>query len=203
MMGIVSVAPSSGFTAPTPAYRPSKLSARFAPFTCSRASAGCCSSYEQIRAFASVYEQLRAFTSVYEQIRVFTTAPGCAKSRLVAFSRANSSFFTCSGPFGRFLSYLVISCRHFTSQYFSGMAGNGRLQHRLGREGSSLLRMVPAPGGGCEKWHGIHLQSVCSCGRAAAALVRFAHNCTTKSGRLHYVEIPGGISEWGWVSELL
>ena len=29
---------------------------------------------------------------------------------------------------------------------FSGMAGNGRLRHRLGREGSSLLRVVSQRG---------------------------------------------------------
>ena len=39
------------------------------------------------------------------------------------------------------------------------MAGNGRLRQRLGREGSSLLRMAPpAQGAGWAKWHGIHLK---------------------------------------------
>ena len=168
---------------------------------------------KQLRAFTGVCMQLRAFASVFER----------ARSRLVAFSRVWSRlvapiFFFVFGHvrarlgvfFRHFSSFLVI-LRHFSSflvilrpkMVFSGMAGNGRLRHRLGREGSSLLRMVPAPGAGCVKWHGIHLKSVCSCGRAAAALVRLAHNCTTKAGRLQLLGIPGGISEWGSVSELL
>ena len=158
---------------------------------------------KQLRAFTSVCVQLRAFASVFER----------ARSRLVAFSRVWSRlvapifFFV----FGHVRARLGVFFRHFSSFFvilrpkmaFSGMAGNGLLRHRLGREGSSLLRMVPAPGAGCVKWHGIHLKSVCSCGRAAAALVRLAHKCTTKAGRLQLLEIPGGISEWGSVSELL
>ena len=88
-----------------------------------------------------------------------SSAPSRVWSRLVAFSRAQF-FFSCPGTFGRVLSYLVVSCRHFSSflvisrhsssqNIFSGMAGNGRLRQRLGREGSSLLRMVAAPGAGC------------------------------------------------------
>ena len=135
-------------------------------------------------------QQLRAFTSVCER----------ARSRLVAFSRANFFFV-----FGHVWACSFVISRHFSSflvilrpkMAFSGMAGNGLLRQRLGREGSSLLRMVPAPGAGCVKWHGIHLKSVCSCGRAAAALVRLAHKCTTKAGRLQLLEIPGCISEWG------
>ena len=97
----------------------------------------------------SVCMQLRAFASVFER----------ARSRLVAFSRVWSRlvapgifFFRVrarSGGFCRhFSSFLVIS-RHSSSflvpiWFFPGMAGNGRLRHWLGREGSSLLRIVPA-----------------------------------------------------------
>ena len=154
------------------------------------------SSYERLRAFACSYERLRAFAKGFER----------ARSRLVAFSRVWSRQFffrvrTRSGTFGRVLSSFLVIFR--PKMVFSGMAGNGRLRHRLGREGSSLLRMVPAPGAGCVKWHGIHLKSVCSCGRAAAAFVYVQHNCTTKSGRLQLLGIPGCISEWRWVSDLL
>lgn len=154
----------------------------------------------------SNYERLRAFACSYERLRACSSAPGRVSSRLVAFSRANFFFV-----FGHVRARLGVFFRHFSSFLvilrpkivFSGMAGNGLLRHRLGREGSSLLRMVPEPGAGCVKWHGIHLKSVCSCGRAAAALVRIAHKCTTKAGRLQLLEIPGCISEWGSVSELL
>ena len=96
---------------------------------------------------------LRAFASVCERVRARQVAFSRVWSRLVAFSRAY--FFSCSGTFGRVLSsFFVILRRHSSSFFvilrpkiiFSGMAGNGRLRQRLGREGSSLLRMVPAPG---------------------------------------------------------
>ncbi len=152
-------------------------------------------------------KQLRAFTSVCMQLRAFASGFERARSRLVAFSRAKFFFFV----FGHVRARLGVFFRHFSSFFvilrpkmaFSGMAGNGLLRHRLGREGSSLLRMVPAPGAGWAKWHRIHLKSVYSCGRAAAAFVYVQHNCTTKSGRLQLLEIPGCISEWGWVSDLL
>ena len=87
--------------------------------------------------------QLRAFASVFER----------ARSRFVAFSRVWSRlvapifFFV----FGHGRARLGVFFRHFSSFFvilrpkmaFSGMAGNGRLRHRLGREGSSLLRVVP------------------------------------------------------------
>ena len=38
------------------------------------------------------------------------------------------------------------------------MAGNGRLRLRPGREGSSLLRMVAAPGAGCASCHDIRFK---------------------------------------------
>ncbi len=60
-----------------------------------------------------------------------------------------------------------------------------------------MLRMVPAPGAGCASCHDIRFKLVCNWGRAAAALVRFANNCTTESGRLQLLGIPGGISVWG------
>ena len=163
------------------------------------------SSYERLRAFACSYERLRAGSSAFRARLVAFSAP--SRSRLVAFSRANFFFV-----FGHVRARLGVFFRHFSSFHFvilrpkmvfSGMAGNGRLRHWLGREGSSLLRMVPAPGAGWAKWHGIHLKSVYSCGRAAAALVRLAHKCTTKAGRLQLLGIPGCISEWGSVSELL
>ena len=181
--------------------------------------------YERLRAFTSKYDSLRACSSAPGRVSSRFVASGRAKcsffvfghvwarrvyervqARQVAFSRANFFFV-----FGHVRARLGVFFRHFSSflvilrpkMAFSGMAGNGRLRQRLGREGSSLLRMVPAPGAGCVKWHGIHLKSVCSCGMAAAALVRLAHNCTTKAGRLQLLGIPGGISEWGSVSDLL
>ena len=94
---------------------------------------------------------LRAFASVCERVRARQVAFSRVWSRLVAFSRAY--FFSCSGTFGRVLSSFLVILRHSSSFFvlrpkiiFSGMAGNGRLRQRLGREGSSLLRMVPAPG---------------------------------------------------------
>ena len=81
-------------------------------------------------------KQLRAFTSVFER----------ARSRLVAFSRANFCFV-----FGHVRARLGVFFRHFSSFFvilrpkmaFSGMTGNGLLRQRLGREGSSLLRVAP------------------------------------------------------------
>ena len=103
--------------------------------------------------------QLRAFASGFER----------AKSRLVAFSRVWSRlvapiFFSCSDTFGHVWACSFVISRHFSSffvpkWFFSGMAGKGRLRHCLGREGSSLLRVAPAPGGGWENWHGIHVRN--------------------------------------------
>ena len=88
-----------------------------------------------------------------------SSAPSRVWSRLVAFSRAQFFFRVRErlGVFCHILSYLVVISRHSSSFFvilrpkiiFSGMAGNGRLRQRLGREGSSLLRMVAAPGAGC------------------------------------------------------
>ena len=122
---------------------------------------------EQLRAFTSSYERLRAvraFTSSYERLRVFTSvrlrAFTSSYERLRALCRVRSRqilFFACSGTFGRvvffrlFSSFFVI-LRHSSSQMvFSGMAGKGRLRHWLGKEGSSLLRIVLAPGAGRKK----------------------------------------------------
>ena len=155
----------------------------------------------------SSYECLRAFACSYERLRAGSSAPGRVSSRLVAFGRVWSRqiFFSCSDTFGHVWACSFVISRHFSSflvilrpkMAFSGMAGNGRLRHWLGGEGSSLLRMVPAPGGGWAKWHGIHLKSVCSCGRAAAALIRLAHKCTTKAGRLQLLGIPGASRNGG------
>ena len=120
----------------------------------------------------------------------------------------NSLFFrvrTRSGTFGRVLSSFLVISRHSSSQNgFFGNGGQRVVAAPAGQGGQQFAaRGSPAQGAGCEKWHGIHLKSVCSCGRAAAALVRLAHKCTTKAGRLQLLGIPGGISEWGSVSELL
>ena len=82
---------------------------------------------------------LRAFASVCERVR----ARQVAFSRVWSQSRLVAPFFSCSGTFGRVLSFFVILRPKIV---FSGMAGNGRLRQRLGREGSSLLRKDPAPG---------------------------------------------------------
>ena len=162
---------------------------------------------KQLRAFTSVCKQLRAFASVFER----------ARSRLVAFSRVWSRlvapiFFFVFGHvrarlgvfFRHFSSFLVI-LRHSSSQNgFFGYGGQRVVAAAAGQGGQQFAAHGSrAQGAGCVKWHGIHLKSVCSCGMAAAALVRLAHNCTTKAGRLQLLEIPGGISEWGSVSELL
>ena len=157
----------------------------------------------QLRAFASVCVQLRAFASVFER----------ARSRLVAFSRVWSRlvapiFFcvrTRSGTFGRVLSSFLVILRHSSSQNgFFGNGGQRVVAAPAGQGGQQFAaRGSPAQGAGWAKWPGIHLKSVCSCGMAAAALVRLAHKCTTKAGRLQLLGIPGGISEWGSVSDLL
>ncbi len=76
------------------------------------------------------------------------------------------------------------------------MAGNGRLPYRLGREGSSLLRMVPAPGAGCVKCYDIHFKLVCNCGRAAAAFVSFPSYCTIRLRSLQFLDISGCIPDY-------
>ena len=76
-----------------------------------------------------------------------------ARSRFVAFSRANSFFSRVRARLGVFchiVSYLFVILRHFSSFlvisrpniFFPGMAGNGRARHWLGSEGSSLPGMV-------------------------------------------------------------
>ena len=129
----------------------------------------------QVRcASVSDHERLRAFTSIYERLRAFASAPSRVWSRLVApffFVRA------LLGVFCHIVSYLVVIFRHFSSFFvqngFPGMAGNGRLRQRLGREGSSLLRMVPAPGAGCASCHdirfkiGMQLRQVRGCVRSS------------------------------------
>ena len=170
---------------------------------------------KQLRA---VYERLqvhlRAFASV---LRTRQVAFSRVWSRLVAFSRANFFFRvrTRSGTFGRVLSSFFVILRHSSSFFVilrhsssqNGFFGNGGqrvVAAPAGQGGQQFAaRGSPAQGAGWAKWHGIHLKSVCSCGRAAAALVRLAHKCTTKAGRLQLLGIPGGISEWGSVSELL
>ena len=152
-------------------------------------------------------KQLRVFTSIYERVRTRQVAFRRVSSRLVAFSRAKFFFRvrTRSGTFGRVLSSFFVIFRHSSSQ--NGFFGNGgqRAVAALAGQGEQQFaaRGSPAQGAGWGKWHGIHLKSVCSCGRAAAALVRLAHKCTTKAGRLQLLGIPGCISEWGSVSELL
>ena len=155
---------------------------------------------KQLRAFTSVCVQLRAFASVFER----------ARSRLVAFSRANFFFVfghvrARLGVFFRHFSSFLVILRHSSSQNgFFGNGGQRVVAAPAGQGGQQFAaRGSPAPGGGWAKWYGIHLKSVCSCGMAAAALVRLAHKCTTKAGRLQFLEIPGCISEWGSVSELL
>ena len=159
---------------------------------------------KQLRAFTSVCLQLRAFASVFER----------ARSRFVAFSRVWSRlvapifFFrvrTRSDTFGHVWACSFVISRHFSSQNgFFGNGGQRAVAAAAGQGGQQFAaRGSPAQGAGWAKWHGIHLKSVCSCGRAAAALVRVAHKCTTKAGRLQLLEIPGCISEWGSVSDLL
>ena len=84
------------------------------------------------------------------QLRAFASA---VRARQVAFSRVWSRlvapifFFV----FGHVRARLGVFFRHFSSFLvilrpkivFSGMAGNGLLRQRLGREGSSLLRVAP------------------------------------------------------------
>ena len=76
------------------------------------------------------------------------------------------------------------------------MAGNGRLRHWQGREGSALLRMVAAPGAGCASCHDIRFKLVCNCGRAVVALVRFANNCTTALRSLQFLGVSGCIPDY-------
>ena len=76
------------------------------------------------------------------------------------------------------------------------MADNGRLRYWLGREGSGLLRMVAAPGAGCASCHDIRFKLVCNCGRAAAAFVRVANNCTTALRSLQFLGVSGCIPDY-------
>ena len=149
----------------------------------------CSSICERVRAFASVFERLRACSSICERVRAFASVFERAKSRLVALN------FFVFGHVWACLSSFVVIFRHFSSflvpkGFFSGMAGNWRLRLRLGREGSSLLRMFPAPGTGCASCNDIRFKLVCNCGRAAAALVRLANNCTTEFRSLQVLEFP-------------
>ena len=153
---------------------------------CVRAFASVCerlSVCERVRAFASVFERLRTCSSVCERVRARQVAFGrakffCVRARLGVFCRHFSSFLVISRPISR------------PKRVFSGMAGNWRLRLRLGREGSSLLRMFPAPGTGCASCNDIRFKLVCNCGRAAAALVRLANNCTTEFRSLQVLEFP-------------
>ena len=165
---------------------------------------------KQLRAFTSVCVQLRAFASVFERARSRFVAFSRVWSRLVAFSRANFFFVfghvrARLGVFFRHFSSFLVILRHSSSQNgFFGNGGQRAVAAAAGQGGQQFAaRGSPAQGAGWAKWHGIHLKSVCSCGRAAAALVRLAHKCTTKAGRLQLLGIPGCISEWGSVSELL
>ena len=144
------------------------------------------------------------FTCVFERARSRLVAFSRVWSRLVAFSRANIFFRvrTRSDTFGHVWACSFVIFRHFSSFFVpkwlfrewraTGVCGTG-----WGWEGSRLLRMVPAPGAGCVKRHGIHLKSVCSCGRAAAAFVYVQHNCTTKAGRLQFLEFQGASQNGG------
>ena len=162
------------------------------------------------RSSAVPCKQLRAFTSVCLQLRAFASGFERARSRFVAFGRVWSRQFffrvrTRSGTFGRVLSSFLVILRHSSSQNgFFGNGGQRAVAAAAGQGGQQFAaRGSPAQGAGWAKWHGIHLKSVCSCGRAAAALVRLAYKCTTKAGRLQLLGIPGCISEWGSVSDLL
>ena len=148
--------------------------------------------------------------SNYERLRACSSAPGRVWSRFVAFGRANFFFVfghvrARLGVFFRHFSSFLVILRHSSSQNsFFGYGGQRAVAAAAGQGGQQFAaRGSPAQGAGWAKWPGIHLKSVCSCGRAAAALVRLAHKCTTKAGRLQLLGIPGGISEWGSVSELL
>ena len=157
---------------------------------------------KQLRAFTSVCMQLRAFASGFERARSRFVAFRRVSSRLVAFGRAK--FFSCSDTFGHVWACSFVIFRHSSSQNgFFGYGGRRVVAAAAGQGGQQFAaRGSPAQGAGWAKWHGIHLKSVCSCGRAAAALVRLAHKCTTKAGRLQLLGIPGCISEWGSVSDL-
>ena len=148
--------------------------------------------FEHLRVCSSVCERVRArqvaFGRVFERLRACSSVCERVRARQVAFGRAK--FFV----FGHVWACSVVIFRHFSSflvisrpkMVFPGMAGNGRLRLRLGREVSSLLRMFPAPGTGCASCNDIRFKLVCNCGRAAAALVRLANNCTTEYRSLQF-----------------
>ena len=163
-------------------------------------------------ASVSDHERLRAFASSYERLRANLGAPSRVWSRLVAFSRALFFFvsghvWACSIISCRILSSFFVIFRHFSSFlvpiFFSGYGGQRAVAAPLGREGSRLLRVAPAAGAGCASCHDIRFKLVCNCGRAAAAFVYVQHNCTTRLKSLQLLGIPGRISVWGWVAELL
>ena len=79
---------------------------------------------------------------------------------------------------------------------FSGMEGNGRLRHWLGKGASSLLCLVPAAGAGSASCHDICFKLVCNCGRAAAAFVYVPHNCTSILRSLQFHGISGCIPDY-------
>ena len=144
----------------------------------------------------SSYERLRAFRVTRQ------AAFRRARSRLVAFSRANFFFVfghvrARLGVFFRHFSSFFVIFRHFrhsssSQNGFFGNDGQRVVAAAAGQGGQQFAaRGSPAQGAGWAKWHGIHLKSVCSCGRAAAALVRLAHKCTTKAGRLQLLEFQG------------
>ena len=140
----------------------------------------------QVRcASVSSYERLQADTSVCERVR----------ARQVAFSRANFLFFRARlGVFCRHLSSFVVIFR--PKIVFSGMEGNGRLRHWLGKGASSLLCLVPAAGAGCASCHDIRFKLVCNCGRAAAAFVYVPHNCTSILRSVQFHGISGCIPDY-------
>ena len=126
-----------------------------------------------------------------KQLRAFASVFGRAKSRLVAFSRANSLFF------GHAWACFVVICVIFRPKIvFLGTAGNGRLRHCLGKGGNSLLRMVPAPGAGCASCHDIRFKLVCNCVRAGASFVYVPHNCTSILRSVQFHGISGCIPDY-------
>ena len=174
--------------------------------------------YKQLRAFASVFERarsrlvafsrvwsrlvallffcssncmhLRAFASVCERVRARQVAFSRVWSRLVAFSRAY--FFSCSGTFGRVLSSFFVIFRHSSSQNsFFGYGGQRAVAAAAGQGGQQFAAHGSGTGAGCASCHDIRFKLLCNCGRAAAALVRVANNCTAESGSLQFVVLPG------------
>ena len=160
----------------------------------------------------SVCERLRAVTSVCERIRARQVAFGRVWSRLVAFSRAifffvSGNVWACSIISCRILSSFFVIFRHFSSFlvpiFFSGYGGQRAVAAPAGQGGQQFAAHGCRAGAGCASCHDIRFKLVCNCGRAAAAFVYVQHNCTTKLKSLQLLGIPGRISVWGWVAEML